>query len=183
MIISPSYPDEYAFDEDCVYSITGGEDTYINLTILHFDLYEVNIYKCRGINTFDYLEVRDGDSMASPLIAIFCGSDKPTSLHSTQNKLWIRYMGKGSKILFLRTCHVFIYSQTEIEQFKNNVCFIIGIFDRFKSREWDYGELARVDTVTGAGFQMIYSIEECSLEICNKGNQPLDKSLLEFLLI
>ena len=110
VINSPSYPDEYVHDEDCVYSITGGENTYINLTILHFDLYEVNIYKCRGISTYDYLEVRDGDSMASPLIAIFCGSDKPTSLHSTQNKLWIRYMEKGSKTLFtnLSCIHMFL---------------------------------------------------------------------------
>ena len=90
VIVSPSYPDEYALDEDCEYSITGGNETYIHLTIVQLDLYDANDHRCRGIGTYDYLEVRDGNSKASPLIAIFCGSDQPTSLHSTQNKLWIR---------------------------------------------------------------------------------------------
>ena len=51
------------------------------------------------------------------------------------------------------------------------VGFIFGIFGRFKSREWGYHAHSgdTVGTVTGAGFQMVYSIEECSLEICSKG--------------
>ena len=90
VITSPSYPKNYAFDANCEYSISGDENTYIDLSIQIFNLYDRGHYRCRGFTTYDYVEIRDGDSEASPLIAKLCGGDKPTPIHSTQNKLWIR---------------------------------------------------------------------------------------------
>ena len=95
LITSPSYPNAYDFDKNCVYIISGSEDTYIDLVILTFNLDTVDPYggslvTCRGLGTYDYVELRDGGSGASPLIAKLCGKDKPTLLHSTQNKMWIR---------------------------------------------------------------------------------------------
>ena len=78
-----------------MYIISGSEDTYVDLVILTFNLDTVDPYggslvTCRGLGTYDYVELRDGASETSPLIAKLCGKDKPKLLHSTQNKMWIR---------------------------------------------------------------------------------------------
>ena len=82
----------YDFDETCEYIISGGRDTYIDINILAFHLYDYGDHTCRGSKyDSDNVEIRDGDSVASPLIVKLCGRDKPKSLQSTQSKIWIRY--------------------------------------------------------------------------------------------
>lgn len=45
---------------------------------------------------YDYLEARDGDSESSPLLGRFCGYDKPDSLKSSSNRLWLKFASDGS---------------------------------------------------------------------------------------
>ena len=82
-ISSPSYPQRYSANEDCVYTISGTTGTFLLLTVLEFELYG-GWKRCD-----DYLEIRDGSSEDSPLIGKFC-KDMPTFIQSTQSKVWIR---------------------------------------------------------------------------------------------
>ena len=55
--------------------------TYVNLTVLVFQLDDYNSA---------YLEIRDGESEASPLMGQFWGTNIPSNMVSTQNYMWIR---------------------------------------------------------------------------------------------
>ena len=87
---SPSYPDEYPENAECVYNISQPNDTYITITILSFNLHDEYPYACGSASGYDYIEIRDGSSKDSPLMEKFCGSNIPASLQSTQNNMWIR---------------------------------------------------------------------------------------------
>lgn len=45
--------------------------------------------------SYDYLEIRDGDSETSPLIGQFCGYDLPDDLKSTGNSLLLKFISDG----------------------------------------------------------------------------------------
>ena len=104
---SPSYPDNYPNNADCVYTITSEAGTKIAMTILSMDIefgdpdyYQYDNYidsdyhQFGGLTCWDHLEVRDGASEQSPLIDGYCGRSEhlslPIEIISTQNKLWIR---------------------------------------------------------------------------------------------
>ena len=80
ILTSPAYPDKYPHNADCVYTILLPNDTNINITILQLDT-----EKC-----YDYLEVRDGYSGKSPLMAKLCGGETPPLIQPSQNNVWIR---------------------------------------------------------------------------------------------
>ena len=84
---SPSYPKQYPHNEDCVYTISQPNGTYLLLTFLEFHLFEED---CGSWYGYDYLEIRDGSSEESPLIGKFCGDKFPTFIQSTQSKIWLR---------------------------------------------------------------------------------------------
>ncbi|XP_072291385.1 inactive serine protease PAMR1-like isoform X2 [Eucyclogobius newberryi] len=46
---------------------------------------------------YDYIEVRDGDSVRSRVIGRFCGSSRPPPIHSTGNSLHILFVSDGYK--------------------------------------------------------------------------------------
>ena len=87
LLSSPSYPKKYYSlrysSLDCTYTIEQPTGTYINMSILLFDLYFNEHRK-------DYLEIRDGNSEFSSLIGRFYGQKIPEIISSTQNNLWIR---------------------------------------------------------------------------------------------
>lgn len=45
---------------------------------------------------YDYVEVRDGLSMDSPLIGVFCGYKIPPDIRSSSNYLLIKFVSDGS---------------------------------------------------------------------------------------
>ena len=45
---------------------------------------------------YDFLEIRDGESSAAPLIGTFCGYKMPKDIKSTTNSLWIKFVSDGS---------------------------------------------------------------------------------------
>ena len=88
----PSYQDPYPRQAGCVYLITQPERTYVNISLLSLDL------DCQGTPS-DYIEMRDGSSEESPLMAKFCGNGSQWygSMQTTQNNLRISWKYESHK--------------------------------------------------------------------------------------
>ena len=83
-IASPSYPENYPDNADCIYTIWQPTGNVILLNFLSMDI--AGGYDCGS----DYLEIRDGSSADSPLLDKLCGSDIPAPIQSSQNQLWMK---------------------------------------------------------------------------------------------
>ena len=86
LITSPSYPNSYPAAKDCLYLVSVPYGFIISIRLISVDT------NCHSTGS-DYLEMRDGKSMSSPLMVKFCGnsSNIPGFLQTTQNHLWIRW--------------------------------------------------------------------------------------------
>ena len=84
-ITSPSYPNNYPDNTDCIYTISQSAGTVILLNFLSMDIY-IHYRTCG----YDNLEIRDGPSGDSPLLGKLCGSDIPDPIQSNQNQLWMK---------------------------------------------------------------------------------------------
>ena len=87
LIYSPSYPENYPDNADCIYTISQPTGTVILMKFLSMDIYS---YQCS-----DYLEIRDGPSDDSHLLDKLCGNDPiqspiPHPIQSSQNQLRIK---------------------------------------------------------------------------------------------
>ncbi|XP_026321881.1 tolloid-like protein 1 [Hyposmocoma kahamanoa] len=80
---SPNYPDDYQPNKLCVWRLTVPQDYQVALRFHSFDV--ENHDTC----SYDKVKVRDGDSMDSPLIGMFCGHKIPPDIRSTSNKLLV----------------------------------------------------------------------------------------------
>ena len=85
ILTSPSYPDNYPDNADCVYTISQPSGTAIVLTVHSMDIYVNSSGYCG-----DYLEIRDGSSAASPLLGKLCGSEIPAPFQSSKNQVWMK---------------------------------------------------------------------------------------------
>ena len=93
LLTSPNYPHKYGYSVDCLYSISQPNGTFIELQIK-------DVYTEPGEMRYDFegdcLEIRDGGSVVSPLMAKLCGLNynrdylSRESLLSTKNRLWVR---------------------------------------------------------------------------------------------
>ena len=86
---SPSYPDNYPDNTDCIYSISQPNGTVIMLNFLSMDIESCSGWWCAD-NCPDYLEIRDGPSDDSSLLGKLCGSEIPAPIQSSQNQLWMK---------------------------------------------------------------------------------------------
>ena len=84
ILTSPSYPDNYPINANCVYTISQPTGTVIVLIFRSMEIEKD--YTCR----YDYLEIREGSSAASPLLGRLCGSQIPATVQSTQNQVWMK---------------------------------------------------------------------------------------------
>ena len=88
-IASPSYPNNYPSNADCIYTISQPTGTVILLNFLTMDIY------CPSWDTTfitsHYLEIRDGPSNVSPLLGKLCGSVIPAPIQSSQNQLRMKW--------------------------------------------------------------------------------------------
>ena len=83
LLTSPAYPNKHPESAECIYTITQPLGSFINISILLFDIsikYQQN----------DYLEIRDGNSELSPLIGKFYGNNIPAFILTTQNHMWMK---------------------------------------------------------------------------------------------
>ncbi|KAL0832534.1 hypothetical protein ABMA28_000744 [Loxostege sticticalis] len=80
---SPNYPDDYQPNKLCVWSLSVPPEYQV---ALRFHSFEVeNHDTC----SYDKVLIRDGDSMDSPLLGMFCGHKIPPDIRSTSNKLLV----------------------------------------------------------------------------------------------
>lgn len=89
-IKSPNYPERYWPNQNCVWLITVPEGHQVALQFITFDV--ENSTNC----VRDYVEVRDGHSAASELIAVYCGGPLPRAVQSTLNKMHVRFVSNGA---------------------------------------------------------------------------------------
>nr|CAD7261777.1 unnamed protein product [Timema shepardi] len=101
---SPNHPDTYRENMECEWKIQLPVGERIQLTFLAFSLEDSNTCK------FDFVEVRDGDNIDSPLIGRYCGSQLPPIAMSTSNNLVVKfrsdwsYSAEGFRISFQSIC-------------------------------------------------------------------------------
>ncbi|CAG5867410.1 unnamed protein product [Menidia menidia] len=89
-IQSPNYPDDYHSNKMCVWKITVAEGFDVGISFQSFEIERHD--SC----AYDYVEVRDGGSESSPLLGRFCGYEKPESIKSNSNHLWLKFVSDGS---------------------------------------------------------------------------------------
>ena len=89
LLTSPSYPNPYAHNADCLYIISLPDITHVNISVINMDV------ECKAsFSTSDYLEMWDGDGISnnSMKIGAWCGngSSIPAFVLLTQNLLTMR---------------------------------------------------------------------------------------------
>ncbi|XP_072881202.1 tolloid-like protein 2 isoform X1 [Hemitrygon akajei] len=89
-IQSPNYPDDYRPSKECIWIITIPKHFQVGLVFQAFEM------ERHDTCAYDFLEIRDGDGPAAPLIGLFCGYIKPNDIKSTSNKLWMRFSSDNS---------------------------------------------------------------------------------------
>ena len=87
ILTSPSYPDHYPNDVDCIFLISQPNGTVILLNFISIDM-EYDEEWCGGC--CDYLEIRNGPSDDTPHLDKLCGSEIPAPIQSSQNQLWMK---------------------------------------------------------------------------------------------
>ena len=87
---SPNYPGCYPNNKDCTWLIETNAYNYIYLQINQLNL-EYGNSNCPN----DYLEIRDGNTLSSPLITKMCGSLGYTSIYSSGRFLLVRFVSDG----------------------------------------------------------------------------------------
>ena len=89
ILTSPSYPDNYPDNADCIYTISQPIGTVIMLNFLSMAI-SGNRGSCINNQYYDNLEIRDGPSDDSPLLGKLCGNVIPAPIQSVQNQMWMR---------------------------------------------------------------------------------------------
>ncbi|XP_074652971.1 cubilin-like [Tubulanus polymorphus] len=88
--VSPSYPDAYPPDYECVWTITAPKGNHIQLDVSSFDVQTDE--HC----ALDFLEIRNGGERSRD-VRRFCGSEiSSKNLTFSENELWIRFRSDGS---------------------------------------------------------------------------------------
>lgn len=87
---SPNFPDDYYPSKECIWKITVQETYQVALKFQSFEI--ENHDNC----VYDYVEIRDGLTPDSPLLAVHCGYKIPPDVISSSNHLYIKFVSDGS---------------------------------------------------------------------------------------
>ncbi|XP_046963116.1 tolloid-like protein 1 [Vanessa cardui] len=87
---SPNYPDDYQPNKLCIWKLSVPQDYQV---ALRFHSFEVENHDTCN---YDKVKIRDGDSMDSPLIGMFCGHKIPPDIRSNSNKLLVIFESDSS---------------------------------------------------------------------------------------
>ncbi|XP_075068011.1 cubilin [Mixophyes fleayi] len=89
-ILSPSWPNAYTGNKQCIYIVTQAPNEQINLRFTHMDLQSAT--GC----SLSLIEIRDGGTEAAPLIGRHCNTTIPAPITSSSNTLWIKFKSDAS---------------------------------------------------------------------------------------
>nr|CAH7744345.1 unnamed protein product [Callosobruchus chinensis] len=89
-ITSPSFPDFYPLNKNCVWEIVAQPQYRITLNFTHFDL-EGN-EEC----SYDHVDFYDGPTPESPSLGRFCGSKLPHLIVASGNQLYMTFKSDAS---------------------------------------------------------------------------------------
>ncbi|XP_076317965.1 tolloid-like protein 1 [Tachypleus tridentatus] len=87
---SPNYPEDYRPNKECIWKISVPETYQVALQFQSFEI--ENHDNC----VYDYVEIRDGHDVISPLLGKFCGYKIPEDVRSTKNKMLVKFFSDGS---------------------------------------------------------------------------------------
>lgn len=90
LFTSPNYPISYPVNIQCVWKIVTHPTGNVELTFQDFHV------ENSGDCAYDFVEIRDGAMIDSPLIGTFCSSMIIGKIVSTGNALLIRLLSDGS---------------------------------------------------------------------------------------
>ncbi|XP_059189819.1 ovochymase-2 [Centropristis striata] len=88
-IRSPNWPNDYQAQSVCTWHISIPSAKSIHVAFTHFELQATNLFG----NCVDYVEIFNGDSMAS--LGQFCGFAPPPTITSPSNTVIIRFLSNG----------------------------------------------------------------------------------------
>ena len=108
---SPSYPNNYPGNDDCIYTVSESTGTVILLNFLSMDIHK---YSWDSSCDYDYLEIRDGPSDDSPLLDKLCGSEIPAPIQSTQNQLWMKWGEISVAKSEVKSIHLIVISDSTL---------------------------------------------------------------------
>ena len=89
ILVSPSYPQNYPNNADCIYIITQPTYTFFKLNFHSMDIDEYTQGNSSSQCSEDYVEIRDGQSETAPLLKQLCGNN---SYEGIKNKLFMRWV-------------------------------------------------------------------------------------------
>ncbi|XP_051539012.1 inactive serine protease PAMR1 [Myxocyprinus asiaticus] len=81
--------DSYPINAKCEWTLQVSQSAMMELRFSMLSL--ESDHSCR----YDYVEVRDGDSLKSPVIGRYCGDESPSPIRSSGNSLHIRFVSDG----------------------------------------------------------------------------------------
>ncbi|KAK7176116.1 hypothetical protein R3I93_000390 [Phoxinus phoxinus] len=81
--------ESYPINAKCEWTLQVGRGATVELRFSMISL--ESDHSCR----YDYVEVRDGDSLKSPVIGRYCGDDSPSPIRSSGNSLHILFVSDG----------------------------------------------------------------------------------------
>ena len=87
ILTSPSHPDNYPNNANCVYTVSQPAGTIIVITFHSMDIETCPWYHFKP----DYLEIRDGSSSDSIVLTTLCGNNIPAPIYSNQNQVWMKW--------------------------------------------------------------------------------------------
>nr|XP_023021404.1 tolloid-like protein 2 [Leptinotarsa decemlineata] len=87
---SPNYPEEYQPNKECIWRLTVPKNHQVALRFQSFDV--ENHDSC----VYDYVEIRDGLTLDSPIIKVHCGHKVPPDVISTSNNMLVKFVSDGS---------------------------------------------------------------------------------------
>ncbi|KAG9478625.1 hypothetical protein GDO78_012335 [Eleutherodactylus coqui] len=85
-VLSPDYPEGYGNNLNCIWTIISDPGSRIHLSFNDFDLE----------SQFDFLAIKDGDSLDSPILGTFTGAEVPSHLTSNNHIMRLEFQADHS---------------------------------------------------------------------------------------
>ena len=93
----------YDSDLDCQWLISGPDFRSLEISFQSFNLEGAVARTGKNLSSdadpncpHDYLELRDGPGPYAQLLGKFCGASSPSTVSSSTNFMWIRFVSDGS---------------------------------------------------------------------------------------